>query len=245
MRTLLRLFPHLAAAAILVIPLLRTAAQNGSATRKPSRTKPAWTPPRTPYGDPDIQGIWSNASIIAGSSWCDDPLASLAFFGLKAACPIAPFPPFSRLRVATDIPKVSAARRTLTERSLEDGSGPREFDTISPANAFSDLRSEWRACPGGLHATEEPASSKVLETCETAWRAKWSPASQASSWIRQSFIGAGSCWFHTMPWIESPCIRGGPALAFGAAASAAPTPPARNFRRLWVVAGCDIAFSSA
>src|SRR2546425_10016786 len=24
-----------------------------------------WTPPRTPYGQPDLQGIWSNASIIA------------------------------------------------------------------------------------------------------------------------------------------------------------------------------------
>lgn len=64
MRTLLRMLPHLAAAALVVVPLLPVAAQNGSATRKSSRTKTAWTAPRTPYGDPEIQGIWSNASII-------------------------------------------------------------------------------------------------------------------------------------------------------------------------------------
>ena len=32
-----------------------------------NRTRPqtaAWTPPRTPYGDPDLQGVWSNASIV-------------------------------------------------------------------------------------------------------------------------------------------------------------------------------------
>src|SRR5579872_6782558 len=38
-------------------------AQNGAATKSPA--KKAWTPTKTAFGQPDIQGIWSNASIIA------------------------------------------------------------------------------------------------------------------------------------------------------------------------------------
>ena len=51
-----------------VIPILLMAwpgaAQNRSANRKTEQPKTGWTPPHTPNGDPDIQGIWSNASII-------------------------------------------------------------------------------------------------------------------------------------------------------------------------------------
>jgi len=32
--------------------------------QSPARKSAAWKPPRTSYGDPDLQGIWSNASII-------------------------------------------------------------------------------------------------------------------------------------------------------------------------------------
>lgn len=69
MRTTLRLgistLSNLALA-VAITPLLSEpplAAQNASAAPKVS-AKTTWTPPRTPSGDPDIQGIWSNASII-------------------------------------------------------------------------------------------------------------------------------------------------------------------------------------
>jgi len=69
MRTTLRLeiatLSNLALA-VAITPFLSApplAAQNASAAPKTS-AKTTWTPPRTPSGDPDIQGIWSNASII-------------------------------------------------------------------------------------------------------------------------------------------------------------------------------------
>ena len=53
-----------AAAITLLAPMPPAAAQNQSATPKTAAPKTVWAPPRTPFGDPDIQGIWSNASII-------------------------------------------------------------------------------------------------------------------------------------------------------------------------------------
>src|SRR5215467_9281425 len=51
--------------AIAMIPLaVPAAAQKVAAAQTAVRTRPAHIPPRTAYGDPDIQGIWSNASII-------------------------------------------------------------------------------------------------------------------------------------------------------------------------------------
>src|SRR5689334_8461732 len=66
MRTTARLgiktFSTLALALAITLP--PAAAQNRSAAPKTAAPKAAWTQPRTPSGDPDIQGIWSNASII-------------------------------------------------------------------------------------------------------------------------------------------------------------------------------------
>ena len=53
------------AAAIAVVPLAVSAlGQSGSAAKKAVSSKKVWTPPRTVDGQPDLQGIWSNASII-------------------------------------------------------------------------------------------------------------------------------------------------------------------------------------
>jgi len=52
------------ASVVAVVPLAMSAGQSESAPRKAVPAKKAWTPPRTVDGQPDLQGIWSNASII-------------------------------------------------------------------------------------------------------------------------------------------------------------------------------------
>ena len=56
-----------AALAILVVLLLLAqapaAAQTVSPVAKPAATNKAWTPPRTPDGKPDLQGIWTNSTL--------------------------------------------------------------------------------------------------------------------------------------------------------------------------------------
>ena len=53
-----------AVAITLLTPMPPVAAQNQSASPKTPPSKTVGAPRRTPFGDPDIQGIWSNASII-------------------------------------------------------------------------------------------------------------------------------------------------------------------------------------
>src|SRR5712692_7524442 len=53
------------AALAVVAPLAMSAlGQNESAAKKAVPAKESWTPPRTVDGQPDLQGIWSNASIV-------------------------------------------------------------------------------------------------------------------------------------------------------------------------------------
>src|SRR5882672_4585276 len=57
---------NLALAAVMAVLLLAVSAlaQRASPPKKPESAKRVWTPPRTTDGQPDLQGIWSNASII-------------------------------------------------------------------------------------------------------------------------------------------------------------------------------------
>src|SRR5262245_51158798 len=51
--------------AILVFAASTTSADTGLTCQTTPRTSPARTVPRTPWGDPDLQGIWSGAGSMA------------------------------------------------------------------------------------------------------------------------------------------------------------------------------------
>lgn len=48
---------------VLILMMAAPAAAQTPATSKPPASSKAWTPPRTPDGKPDLQGIWSNATL--------------------------------------------------------------------------------------------------------------------------------------------------------------------------------------
>ena len=52
-----------ALAAVVVVLLLAQAPVAGQTAAKATTAGKAWTPPRTPDGQPDLQGIWSNATL--------------------------------------------------------------------------------------------------------------------------------------------------------------------------------------
>ena len=60
-------FRHLASTGILTVGAagvwLAVASGAGAQTRaKATAAAPVWTPPRTPWGDPDLEGVWTNST---------------------------------------------------------------------------------------------------------------------------------------------------------------------------------------
>src|ERR1700683_662883 len=49
--------------AVVVLAPAFTTAQAQTAAAKPRNTAKVWTPPRTPDGQPDLQGFWTNSTL--------------------------------------------------------------------------------------------------------------------------------------------------------------------------------------
>ena len=56
------------AAVMTVLAAAPIAAQAPAATAKRRAAAAPWTPPKTPWGDPDLQGSWPTASLVARRS---------------------------------------------------------------------------------------------------------------------------------------------------------------------------------
>lgn len=97
-------------AAVIALILLapsHVAGQTPAAASKasaPSRPAKAWTPPRTSWGDPDLQGIWTNATIT--------PFERPAALAAK---------PFLTEEEAAALEKQTAQRREAADRSPRRG----------------------------------------------------------------------------------------------------------------------------